>query len=85
VHKLQTGADSPLSPTKQYDLAKSQFNAVAGAAAAGDATSAGKLTSYGDTYLAASRAMSGSGVAFATDFNRVVDAIQMVAQAPVTC
>jgi hypothetical protein len=64
-------------------LAKSQFNAVAGAAAAGDATSAGKLTGFADTFLSASRAVYGSGQNYAADFNRVLDAIQSVVTQPV--
>jgi hypothetical protein len=82
VTKLQSGTNSPLSPTAQYGLAKGQFNAVAGAAAAGDATSAGKLTGFADSFLSASRAVYGSGASYATDFNRVLDAIQSVVQAP---
>lgn len=82
VNKLQTGSDSPLSPTSQHDLALSQFNAVAGAAAAGDATSASKLTGYADSLLSTSRGMYGSGAQYAADFSSVLDAIRNVVQAP---
>lgn len=74
--KLQTGSQSTLSPTSQYDLAKSQFNAVSGTAQAGDATSASQLTSYADTLLSASQAVNGSGAAYAADFSKVLDTLQ---------
>lgn len=76
--KLQTGSLSTLSPSAQYDLAKSQFQAVAGAAAAGDATSASKLTGFIDSFLSASQAYQGSGVGYAADFNQAIDALDNV-------
>jgi hypothetical protein len=82
VTRLKNSDQSPLSPTARYDLASSQFNAVAGAAAAGDAKSAGQLTGYSDALLTASRSVYGSGQQYAADFNRVLDAIQNVTMVP---
>ncbi len=79
--KLQTGSQSALSPTAQYDLAKSQFQAVAGAAQAGDATSASQLTTYADALLTTSRAMFDTGIGYANDYNSVIDAIQGISTA----
>lgn len=76
---LETSDKSPLSPQKQYDLAKSQFLAVRGAAAAGDYNSATKLQGYSDTFLAASRTINGSGTGYANDFNSVIAGLQSVA------
>ena len=76
--KLQTGSNSPLSAQDQYALASSQFNAVLGAAQAGDYTSAGQLQSYSDTLLSASRAINESGTGYAADFQRVLDGLQSV-------
>lgn len=80
---LQTSALSPLSAQSQLTLARNQFNAVSGAAAAGDFNSTQKLQGYADTFLNASRAVNGSGVAYVADFNKVLDALQQVATAPV--
>ena len=79
---LQVGTDSPLSDTSQYTLAKSQFQAVGGAAAAGDYTSAGELQSYSTAFLAASKTVNGTGLQYAADFNSVLTALQAVASAP---
>jgi hypothetical protein len=76
--KLKTGSDSPLSATDQYALASSKFNAVAGAAAAGDYNSANQLQGYSDTLLAASRAVNGSGTGYGADFQRVLSALDSV-------
>lgn len=79
VQKLQGSSDSPLSPQAQYALAQSQFNAVAGAASAGDANSIGQLPTFGDALLSASRTVNGSGAAYATDYNSVLSAVGSVA------
>lgn len=78
---LQVGSDSPLSAMSQYNLAKSQFQAVQGAAAAGDFASASKLQSYSQSFLTASRAVNGSGAGYAGDFQSVLTALQGVADA----
>ena len=80
---LQTGAASPLAPQAQYSLARSQFQAVRGAAAAGDFNSLQKLQGYSDALLTASRAVNGSGTAYATDYKAVLAALQSAATAPV--
>ena len=80
---LQTSALSPLSAQSQLTLARNQFQAVAGAAAAGDYNSTQKLQTYSDSFLNASRAVNGSGAAYVADFNKVLDALNTVATAPV--
>lgn len=72
---LRTSDKSPLSATAQYDAASRDFNSILGSAMGGDATSATKLTSYADTFLNASSAVNGTGAGFASDFNKVVDAL----------
>jgi trimeric autotransporter adhesin len=79
VLKLQTGSASPLSPSAQYSLASNQFNAVAGAAQAGDWTSYQNISSYADSLLSASQAYNGSGTAYTADFNRVLDVLSNLA------
>jgi hypothetical protein len=80
ILKLQTGSTSPLSPSAQYGLASSQFDAVAGAAKAGDYNSYASLSGYADSLLASSQAMNGSGSAYVADFNRVLDVLTSLAQ-----
>ncbi|MFT8245179.1 transglycosylase SLT domain-containing protein [Roseomonas sp. BN140053] len=75
AQSLQTSDASPLSARDQYDLTVGQFNAVSGAAMAGDYNSLSKLQGYSESFLAASRAVNGSGAAYAADFQRVVSAL----------
>ena len=75
---LGTSAASPLDPTAQLDLARSQFQAVSGAAGAGDFNSVSKLQGYTDTFLNASRAVNGSGAAYAADYATALDALNSV-------
>jgi hypothetical protein len=75
---LQTSDKSPLSVQDQYALASQQFNAVGGAAAAGDANSLSQLTSYADELLTASRAINGSGTGYVADYQRVLDILDRV-------
>jgi len=81
VTKLNTSGASPLSPLAQYSLASQQFDAVAGAAAAGDFNSVQKLTGYADALLAGSRVVNGSGAGYAADFARVLEVIGRVSSA----
>jgi trimeric autotransporter adhesin len=76
---LQTSSASPLSAQDQYTLARNKFNAVAGAAAAGDYNSITQLQGFSDTFLNASRTVYGSGEVYASDFQRVLDALNQVA------
>lgn len=76
---LRRSDANPASPLAQYDDAVRQFQAVSGAAQAGDFRSASELTGYADTLLAASREINGSGLAYAQDFDRVASALQGVA------
>jgi hypothetical protein len=76
---LSTSASSPLSPQDQYALAGQQFNAVSGAAAAGDYNSITQLQGYAQTFLDASRTVYGSGASYVTDFQKVLDVLGAVA------
>ena len=76
---LVTGQDSPLSPQRQLDEARRQFQAVAGAADAGDAGSIQKLQSYAESYKGTARAVYGSGVGYADAISQITDAIAGVA------
>jgi hypothetical protein len=75
---LSLSQASPLSQQDQLALARGQFNAVSGAAAAGDFNSLTQLQSYADSFLNASRAVYGSGEAYVTDFQRVLAALSAV-------
>ena len=78
---LGTSSLSPLSSTDQLALARSQFQAVAGAAGAGDYNSIQKLQSYSDTFLNASRAVNGSGAAYAADYGQALNTLDSVGNA----
>ena len=66
VRTLQTGSDSSLTAADREALARQQLQAVGGAAAAGDYTSASQFTSYADAYRqAATAAGAGPGRAAA--------------------
>jgi len=80
--KLQTGAASPLSPQSQLELAQSQFNAVSGAAGAGNINSINQLPGYADSLLSASRVVNGSGAAYVATFQQVLDALTRVSLIP---
>lgn len=75
AQKIQFGSQSPLSANDQYALAQKQYNAVAGAALAGNASSIAQLPQYSDALLAASRAVNGAGAQYAADFQKVLDTI----------
>jgi len=71
---------SPLSPQEQFRQAERQFQAVAGAAAAGDWSSIMQLQSYADAYLQAARGVYGSGTGYVEVFRRVTDALERVGE-----
>lgn len=79
VQKLQGSDVSPLSPLDQYGLAKNQFNAVSGAARAGDYNSITNLPTYADALLSASRNVNGSGAGYVNDYNSVLSSVSSVA------
>ena len=79
ARSLETGANNPAAPTARYATALREFQAVSGAARAGDYASAGKLSGYADTLLSASREVNGSGAAYARDYARVADAVGSIA------
>jgi trimeric autotransporter adhesin len=79
VAKLQSSASSPLSPQAQYALAHSQFTTDATAAAGGDFNSLTNLPTDADSFLAASRAVNGSGAQYALDFQSVLNALGQAA------
>lgn len=70
---------SALAPEAQYSLATSQFQAVSGAALAGDYNSLSQLQSYSDAYLRSARGQFGSGQGYADAFARVTDVLSRVA------
>ncbi len=76
--QLRTSNYSPLSPADRYDQASRQFNAVSGAAAAGDYNSLSQVQSYATSFLDSSRDKYGSGVGYADDFQRVLQALDKV-------
>lgn len=75
---LNYGGDSPLSLTDQFRLAERQFNAVSGAAVAGDAASLRQLQSYSQDYLSSARGLYGSTSGFAQAFDRVQNVLGSV-------
>lgn len=79
IQKLQGSDVSPLSPLAQYSQARSQFNAVSGAARAGDYNSIGNLPTYADALLSASRNVNGSGTGYVNDYNSVLSSVSSVA------
>lgn len=81
--QLQTAqGTSPLSPTSQYNLARQQFQAVAGSAAAGNVNSIQQIQSYASAFLSASQNIYGSGANYAADFKNVLAVIQNIASIP---
>lgn len=82
TRNLQFGNQSPLSPLQQLDAAQREFNAVSGAAQAGNAESYGKLSTYADTLLNAGRAVYGSGEGYANIFRSISDTLAAVAAVP---
>lgn len=75
---LSVGSMSPLSARDQFDLAQRQFNAVSGAATAGDARSLSELRGYAETYLNASRSLYGSTEGYAQSFRQVQGVLEQV-------
>lgn len=82
ARNLRAGGASPLSAQSQFSIASEQFDTAAAAAAGGDWQSVTRLTSYADTLLSAGRNLYGSGAAYVETFNRVLEAIEKVAQQP---
>ncbi|MBB5695506.1 hypothetical protein [Muricoccus pecuniae] len=76
---LRSGDASPLNGRSQYDMALRDFQAVAGAAQAGDYNSITRLQSYSDTLLSASRNVNGSGTGYVADFDRVQGVLGSIA------
>ncbi len=75
---LQFGSESPLSATAQLDAATRKFNAVSGAAAAGDFASAQQLTGFAETLRTAARNVFGSGVGYVDVIRRITDALEPI-------
>jgi hypothetical protein len=80
AHSLRTSDMSPGTPFDRLSEAERRFNAVAGAAAAGDAASMSAFQGYANEYLTASRSVYGSGTGFASAFSRVTDYIDRIGQ-----
>jgi hypothetical protein len=68
---LLVSALSPLSPTRQLEVARAQFDALARQALDGDVTAAQGIPGVARTFLDASRAVNASGVRYAADFEMV--------------
>ena len=79
IVSLQRGDASTLTPQQKADLARSQFDAVASAAAAGDYTSATRFTDYAQAYQEAAAAY-GAGPGQAEAVQRILEAAQSVSQ-----
>ena len=75
---LSTSSASPLSPMAQLGAARRGFDAVAGAAAAGDYNSLLRVQDYATSYLSISRNVNGSGLRYAQDFEHVIASLQGV-------
>lgn len=75
---LAFSAASPLSAQARFNLASQQFNAVSGAAIAGDFRSMQGLPDTADTLLAAAREIYGSGSAYVAVFERVRQALDQL-------
>jgi hypothetical protein len=71
---LETSSASPLSPQAQLAATRATFTADATGAAAGNATSLANLSTDGNSFLTASKAVNGSGAAYAADFAAVIAA-----------
>lgn len=75
---LQFGSESPLSATSQLNAATMQFDAVRGAAAAGDFNSAQQLTGFAETLRTAARNVFGSGVGYVDVIKKITDALEPI-------
>jgi hypothetical protein len=73
VKSIQFGELSGLGAQDQFALARDRFNAVSGAALAGDVRSIGEFGSFGTQYLQQARQMYGSGAQYAEIYRRVAD------------
>ena len=78
--RLATSGASALSPMAQYTTAAGQFNAITARAASGDFEAMNSIASASDSFLAASRAVNGSGQGYASDYRKVVDILDRVSQ-----
>jgi hypothetical protein len=82
LRELQFGDASGLTAAQQLRLATSQYNAVSGAAKAGNIGSIEQFQGAASTYLAELRDRYGSGAGYAAGFQRVVDDIARIAALP---
>lgn len=73
VKSIQFGELSGLGAQDQFALARDRYNAVSGAAMAGDVRSIGEFGSFGTTYLQQARQMYGAGAQYAEIYRRVAD------------
>ena len=80
AHGLQYSQQSPLSPQAMFAQAQRDFQAVSGAAVAGDANSLAQVTSRSDTYLQAARSLYGSGQGYANVFKQVTDTLARIGE-----
>lgn len=80
VTSITTGADSPLSPSAKLAAAQKGFASDAAGAAGGDANALGRLSTSGQTLLAAAKAYYGSSTGYTAVFNEVLNSIGGVAR-----
>lgn len=78
ARSLQFGSESPLSAMSQLDAATRQFDAVRGAALAGDFNSAQQLTGFAETLRVAARNVFGSGVGYVDVIKKITDALEPI-------
>jgi hypothetical protein len=80
VKSIQYGALSGLGQQDQFDLARNRYQAVSGAALAGDVTSIGKFGEFGTQYLQQARQMYGSGAQYAAIYRQVADTAALLGE-----
>lgn len=78
LRQLTTGSMSALSPERQYEAARVDFEAISRQAMAGDQAATEELQSRAATFLQESRAFYGGGAGFAGDSAAVVDVLNRV-------
>lgn len=84
ARSLQTGSESVLNPRDQLGAATSRFNAISGAAAAGDFNSLSQFQPAAEDYRAALASVYGtSGAGYAQGVSRITGALSGVASSSI--
>jgi hypothetical protein len=79
MRDLTLGEASALTPEQRLSEARRQFQAVSGAAAAGDYQSLSQVRGISEAYLTAARGAFGSGAGYTDAFQRVADQLGRIA------